>query len=177
VTSAPASAAPAWRPMREEDLPAVVAIADAVHPAFPERIEVFAEKRALWPSGCLVLAGRDGSLAGYAVSHPWHARRPAPLDTPLGALPSPEGPRWIHDVALLPQARGQGAAAEPVRRILDDADAAGAPETALVAVYGSEVFWERFGFREPPDLTAALLDEVVSHYGPQARFMVRRKGA
>jgi GNAT superfamily N-acetyltransferase len=177
MTAAVPPAGIAWRPMREEDLPVVDAVADVVHPAFPERSEVLAEKRALWPSGCFVLADTGGAVWGYALSHPWHARRPAPLDTLLGALPSPEGARWIHDVALLPRARGQGAAAEPVRRILADADAAGAPESALVAVYGSEAFWTRFGFREPRDLPAALVAEVISHYGPRARFMIRPKGA
>jgi GNAT superfamily N-acetyltransferase len=166
----------AWRPMREEDLPGVVAIADVVHPAFPERVEVIAEKRALWPTGCFVLADPAGTLAGYAISYPWHARRPAPLDTMLGSLPSPGGARWIHDVALLPGARGSGLAAEPVRRVLADADAAGVAESALVAVYGSEVFWARFGFRVPPDLAAAVANEVAEHYGPQARFMVRPRG-
>ncbi|MFO1147064.1 MAG: GNAT family N-acetyltransferase [Alsobacter sp.] len=169
-------ARPAWRAMREQDLSGVVAIADVVHPSFPERIEVMAEKRALWPAGCFVLADAEAGLIGYAISHPWGARRPAPLDTLLGALPSPEGARWIHDVALLPAARGHGWAREPVRRILADADAAGAPEAALVAVYGSDAFWTRFGFRVPPDAPASLVAEVARHYGPQARFMVRPIG-
>ncbi|MBM3479819.1 MAG: GNAT family N-acetyltransferase [Alphaproteobacteria bacterium] len=60
----------AWRAMRQEDLAQACAIADEVHAAHPEDPEVFAERLALYPGGCLVLES-GGRVAGYALAHPW----------------------------------------------------------------------------------------------------------
>ncbi|MCQ4161332.1 GNAT family N-acetyltransferase [Roseomonas sp. GC11] len=155
-----------WRPMRAADLPAVLAIADQVHTGYPEDAAVLAERQRLFPAGCWLLEGEGAAPWGYALSHPWHARRPPPLNTPLGALPEAPGCFYIHDVALLPAARGQGAAGRlmPLLRM-----AAGSlPGMALVAVHGSVPFWQRQGFRvvEAPELAAKL-----ASYGQDARYM------
>ncbi len=52
---------PLWRAMTPGDLPAVLAIADVVHPDYPEDAAIFAERLALYPAGCRVLE-RDGAL-------------------------------------------------------------------------------------------------------------------
>jgi len=41
--------------MTEADLPAALAIAEVVHPNYPEDPAVFTERLALYPRGCLVL--------------------------------------------------------------------------------------------------------------------------
>jgi GNAT superfamily N-acetyltransferase len=159
------------------DLHGVMAVADVVHPTFPERIDVFAEKLALFPAGCLVLveANAAAGVIGYAVSHPWPALSIPPLDDFLGSLPSPEANRYIHDVALLPAGRGHGAASEAVASLLAEAGFAGARTASLVSVYGSAPFWRRHGFRDatpgmlPPD-EAEKLPRV---YGAEAVFMQR----
>ncbi len=157
--------------MQKEDLDDVLAVAAAVHPGFPERREVFAERLALFPSGCHVLSadGTDQTLLGYAVSHPWHAGRPVPLDHLIMQMPD-DGCRYIHDVAILPAVRSGGQAGRIVGRIVRDAYRAGAPCVSLVAVSGSQPFWERHGFRaiQIPGLAAKL-----ESYGADARFMVR----
>jgi ribosomal protein S18 acetylase RimI-like enzyme len=162
--------------MQAGDLPGVLAVAAVVHPDFPERPEIFAEKLRLWPSGCLVLTGVRGAVEGYAISHPWHAGRAAPLDTLLGKLPQPEGARWIHDVALLPEARGHRAASALVRRLVVQAAEEGAPALSLVAVHGSAPFWRAMGFSEaaPGDLAPGEVEMIAASYGAQARFMARR---
>ena len=151
------------------DLDDVLAVAAAVHPDFPERREVFAERLALFPAGCHILRLADGSAAGYAVSHPWHARRPVPLDTLLHEVPQSTC-RYIHDVAMLPDARGAGFAGQIVGRIVRDAYRAGASEVSLVAVSGSAPFWERHGFHP---LTEPGLAAKLESYGDDCRFMVR----
>jgi GNAT superfamily N-acetyltransferase len=160
--------------MTHVDLASVMAVADVVHPTFPERIEVFAEKLALFPAGCFVLAA-DGPVGGYAVSHPWPARATPPLDGFLERLPTPEENRYIHDVALLPAARGHGSASEIVGRILADAAAAGATGASLVSVYGSAPFWRRHGFRDvsPGVLSPEQAEKVTRVYGAEAVFMQR----
>lgn len=162
----------AWRPMRPEDLPAVLEIAARVHPGFPEREEVFAERLRLSPEGCLLLV--PGRLAlGYAISHPWRAFQPPPLDSLLGALPASPATWYVHDVALLPGTRGSGMGAEAVCRLAETAKKKGLASLSLVAVGGSAPFWQRQGFGavEREDLAAKL-----ASYGSDARFMVRPLG-
>src|SRR5450830_264049 len=45
-----------WRPMQISDLRGVLAVADEVHPAFPEDATVFEERLRLYPAGCLVFS-------------------------------------------------------------------------------------------------------------------------
>lgn len=155
--------------MRADDLDDVLAVAAAVHPGFPERREVFAERLDLFPEGCHVLRSAEAGIGGYAVSHPWHARRPVPLDTLLHAMPQATC-RYVHDVAVLPAWRGGGHAGRIVGRIVRDAYRSGVSEVSLVAVSGSAAFWERQGFHE---VTEPGLAAKLESYGADARFMVR----
>ena len=156
--------------MRAADLPDVMAIAAQVHPDYPEDEAVFAERCRLSPEGCLCLAA-DAALTGYVVSHPWHPGQIPALNTLLGAIPA-EAPSWyIHDLALLPQARGSGAAGKIIAHLADLAVRAGCSSVALVAVNDSVGFWEHHGFRAVHD--AALARKLAS-YDDAARYMVRR---
>ena len=178
-----------WRNMRAADLARVERIAAEVHPGFPEGPEVLAERLALCPGGCLVLdapgerglgapRGRAleapgerglegaGGVVGYVISHPWAAGAAPKLDSLLGALPAAPGCWYWHDLALLPAARGQGAAAAAVQRVLALARGAALDQVALVAVGQSGGFWRRMGFRP------AVGPEVAS-YGAGAAYLVR----
>ena len=156
---------PEWREMRSGDLPAVSRIAAVVHPAHPESDTVFAERLALFPAGCLVLEGA-GEVIGYAIAHPWWQGRAVALDSLLGALPAAPELIYLHDLALLPAARGFGAGAAAVRRLAELA--AGRP-LALVALDGTEGFWRAQGFLPAPGALPA-------GYGPGARPMERAPG-
>ena len=157
-----------WRAMEERDLDGVVSVAEVVHPAYPERREVFAERLALFPEGCHVLADGDAVL-GYLISHPWRAGAPVPLDTLLERLPAAET-RYLHDIALLPEAREAGHAARGVARVVRDAYRAGSPSLSIVALPGTQRFWERQGFEARPD---ALLPGELDAYGDGSLWMVR----
>ncbi len=158
-----------WRAMTLADLPEVVAIADVVHPDFPEDAAIFAERLALHPGGCRVLE-RDGGIAAYVLSHPWAAGSCPPLNRLLGTLPEPAASYYIHDLALLPAARGSGAAPAIVAALAEHATRLGLAAMSLVAVNGSAGFWRRQGFAEAD--VPALADKLAS-YGTDARFMVR----
>ncbi len=158
----------AWRPMTAADLPAVSAIAAEVHPDFPEDDAVFAERRRLFPSGCRVLAA-GGRLAAYVVSHPWEAGSCPPLNALLGRLPEPASTYYIHDIALLPAARGTGAAGEIVGALKAEALGQGLADISLVAVNGSAGFWRRMGFAET---SSPALAAKLASYGADARYMV-----
>ncbi|WP_026304539.1 GNAT family N-acetyltransferase [Kaistia granuli] len=158
-----------WRPMRPDDLAAVETIADRVHEAYPEDPAVFAERLRLWPEGCLVYE-RDGVPIAYVLSHPGHAFAPPPLNSLLGALPEPPTTYYIHDLALLPETRGQGAGSAVVDLLLDSARRAGCPDVSLVAVNGSTGFWSRHGFRS---VDVPELAEKLRSYDDDACYMIR----
>lgn len=159
-----------WRPMQDADLARIDAIAGLVHLTYPERPEVFAERLALFPEGCHVLAAEDGALIGYVVSHPWRDGAPPALDTLLGALPEEPSTYYLHDLALLPQARGSGAGRRMVETLAALAEGLGLPSVTLIAVNASVPFWQKQGF--------ALVDEPglaqkLASYDADARFMRR----
>jgi len=157
-----------WRPMTLADIPTVSAIAREVHPGYPERDVVFADRIALAPEGSW-LATRGGVPLGYLLSHPWREGAPPPLDTVLGALPDDPDTFYLHDLALLPEAQGTGLAREIVTATIARA-APAFPSLSLVAVNASVPFWARFGFgvAHRPALEAKLRS-----YDADARYMVR----
>ncbi len=160
----------AWRAMTGYDLAAVTDIAGVVHPAFFEAPEVLAERRQLYHHGAYLLEVNERP-AGYVLSHPWTLGAVPPLNAPLGALPAAADSYYLHDLALLPVARRIGAASFIVDALAKHAAAHGFATMSLVAVNGSQGFWERHGFavEERPDLADKLLS-----YEPAARYMVRR---
>jgi ribosomal protein S18 acetylase RimI-like enzyme len=159
-----------WRMMTTSDLASVNEIAAAVHPSFPEDAAIFAERLALYPAGCHVLIATGGALGGYIVSHPWRDRQPPALNSLLHALPANPSTYYIHDIALLPAARGGKAATEIVTALLQHARAAGLATVSLVAVNKSQDFWQRLGFSRVDD---THLDVKLASYGDDACLMVR----
>ena len=102
-----------WRPMGQGDVDAAAAISDRVHGAYTEKPAIYAERLRLYPAGCFLLEG-DGQVLGYLVTHPWAGDRPPALDQLMGRLPDAADRYYLHDLALLPEARGTGAAAAAV---------------------------------------------------------------
>lgn len=151
------------------DVPAVLAVAAQVHPAYPEGEAVFVERMRLAPQGCLSLGDGQG-LAGYLLSHPWRQGDVPALDSLLGSIPT-DAPVWyVHDLALLPRARGTGAAGRAVDRLVAVASARGCDALALIAVNDSVGFWERQGFRVVHDPSLA---SKLASYDDAARYMMR----
>jgi len=159
-----------WQALTAADLAVLCGIAGRVHPALPERAEVFAEKLRLFPAGCLKWVS-GGRMAGYGLAHPWALNSAPGLDAFMYALPGNAGCLYIHDVALLPEARGQGAARAFVLYAERLARGRGLGALALVSVYGTGPLWESCGFR--PAGTAAT---GLASYGPGAEYMVRSQG-
>ncbi|MCD0419359.1 GNAT family N-acetyltransferase [Rubrivivax sp. JA1024] len=161
--------AAAWRGMTPADLAAVNAIAAVVHAAYPEDAAVFAERLALHPGGCFVLDTADG-LGGYLISHPWHLSQPPALNALLGSVPQPASTYYLHDIALLPEARGGGAASAVIRELVRHAEGI-ADNITLVALSGTVQFWQRQGFARLAD---PALDAKLKSYDAEACYMQRR---
>jgi GNAT superfamily N-acetyltransferase len=163
------AAALAWRPLTAPDLVEIHRIGMAIHAELPESPKVFEEKLRLFPAGCFVLT-EHARVVGYSFCHPWRLRSIPPLDQLLIRLPASPDAMLIHDVAVLPQARGRGSTAVLVGSIETLAKRLAISHLALVSVYNTREFWARFGFEEIADST--LADKLAS-YGATARYMVR----
>jgi GNAT superfamily N-acetyltransferase len=158
-----------WAPAAHADLAEIGAIAARIHPELPERPEVFEERWRLFPAGCQVLADRSGRIAGYGLSYPWKLRAIPPLDAFIGRLPSDADCLYVHDVAVLPEARGQRAAHRYVQWARGAATALHIPSLACVSVYGTYTLWERFGFST---VASPAIENHLGSYGGTARYMV-----
>ena len=156
--------------MAEADLDAVCAVARAAFPNHPEDRDVFADRLALSPGGCFVLAAGDEPARGYLIAYPWRLDDAPPLNTVIGRLPEAPNVLYLHDLALAPEARGGGHAARIVERLAEQAAQARWPAITLVAVNRAAPFWAGLGFlpRDTPDMTRKL-----ASYGEDARYMVR----
>lgn len=159
-----------WRQMIATDIDAVERIAAIVHPGFFEQREVLAEKQRLYPVGSW-LCERDAKPCGYLLTHPWYSDAIPPLDALLDAIPTNAGTYYVHDLALLPEARGTGAAKAAVAMALAHAAASGFAAAGLVAVNGSQPFWARRGFAV---VDVPHLADDLGAYEPAARYMTRR---
>jgi GNAT superfamily N-acetyltransferase len=157
-----------WRAMTEGDLDAVSRLAAAIHPSYPEKDAIAAERLRLYPAGCLICEC-DGPPAGYAVTHPWRLGAPPKLDSLLHAIPQDADTYYLHDVALATDARGTGAASQLIA-LLASREQGRFPTMSLVAVNGSAPFWARHGFVET---TKPALTPALASYGSDAAFMVR----
>ena len=156
--------------MTDRDLDAVAALALVAFPDHYEGRACFANRLALHPRGCFVLAEGNAPLRGYLVAYPWRAGEAPALNTPVETLPADADLIYLHDLALHPEVRGQGWSRPVVDRLADEAGAAGWPALALVAVNDAGPFWARHGFAVAD--SPALARKLAS-YGPEARYMVR----
>lgn len=183
---------PHWRAMQVADLPQVYSIAAQVHPAYPEQPQVFAERLRLYPEGCWVWQ-QAGQLAGYLISHPWHKMQPPALDSLLHALPRMDtvtsqkavtsikagtenaSTYYLHDIALLPQARGQQATPRILPTLAQLAHAHGLDNISLVAVNQSLSFWQAQGFKPvpmcDPENKSQELAAKLQSYGPETHYL------
>ncbi|MFJ3058480.1 GNAT family N-acetyltransferase [Herbaspirillum sp. NPDC087042] len=162
-----------WRPMREEDLDEVMAVAAIVHAGFFEHREVFAERLSLYPQGCWIAQEeRAAAVLGYAFLHPARLGQPPALDSLLHEIDAQADCLYLHDVALLPAARGAGLGRVLLQRLLALMQVEGLARAALVAVHGSAPYWRSCGFEALPEVPAALREKLRS-YDEQALYMIR----
>lgn len=158
-----------WRPMRPDDLDAVTRIAAVGFPDHFEGRDCFENRLALYPEGGFVLSGEAG-IVGYLVAYPWRFGAVPPLNTTIASIPGDADVLYLHDLALMPDARGGGWTRPVLDRLASEARSSRWSKIALVAVNDAQAFWRRHGFGEVQD--RAMQDKLAS-YGADARYMVR----
>ncbi|KAH6653259.1 hypothetical protein BKA67DRAFT_536945 [Truncatella angustata] len=159
-----------WRQLDSSDITGVMRVADTIHAALPENEHVFAERIALFPEGCLGLV-ENGEICGYAISFPIRRREPPALNGILGEIAPDADQYYVHDVCVLPMARGRGFAALGIGKLLAIAERY--PSACLVSVYGTASFWGRYGFLPPSNNVSEVLLKKVRGYGDEAVYLER----
>jgi len=155
--------------MTPSDVCEVDRVGRIVHPAYPEDVAVVEERLRLFPAGCFV-AGAEGDLLGYAISHPSITGRPAALNSLIGALDPEADCLFLHDIALTEASRGLGLGRSLLDRLKIAARDAGLTRIALVSVNNSLGYWRAQGFRVF-EADAALAAKLAS-YGEDAAYML-----
>lgn len=161
---------PIWRQAASRDLYLIDRIGNEAHGDLPERLEVFIEKFKLFPEGHRVL-DRKGLIEGYGIAHPWSMGSVPPLDTFLDELPANPQCLFIHDIVILPQARGHRASEKFVEFVATLARSRDIPYLALVSVYDTHSMWGDYGFNVVDNLS---LSGKLKSYGGTARYMILR---
>lgn len=160
-----------WRDMQQGDLAAVLAIAERVHPDYPESPAVFSERLHLFAAGCRVAVDARDVVHGYAITHPAMLGQPPALNSLLHHLPPQADCLYLHDVAILPTARQSGLGAALVDLIERHARALRVGHAALVAVNNSGDYWRRRGFSDYARADVTLRKKIAS-YDDSAQYLV-----
>jgi ribosomal protein S18 acetylase RimI-like enzyme len=156
------------RLLHKSDLNKILLIqANAYRLEFNESIEVFDHKIDLFPEGCLGVWNQN-SLIAYAFAHPWIKDQPIPLNEHTFILPTHPDLLYIHDVAVHRKWHRMGVAHQLVKHLIKLAQHNKLSEFALVAVQGTESFWEQFDFRRirsfeyAPGISATYMYRTIS---------------
>ena len=169
ATARPQPAGPP-QPLAAQHLPGLLAVQRACYgDAYVETAEVYARRLAS-PANCsLVLATDQGRVCAYLAAYRSRLHAVTPLHGDFEGAAQPDT-LYLHDMAVLPECAGQGLAGALLAAVLAQARAGGLAHAALVAVQGSQPWWQRRGFSTCTELPAAQRQRLAS-YGGQARYM------
>lgn len=169
-------AIPHLRSVTTPDLPAVLYIqAQCYGPAFHEPLTAFEAKLTSIHSAWL--AWVDDAPAGYLFTLPLAFSEtlsiPSLADSDMPGMHdvTPDC-LYLHDLAVLPQHRGNGISHMLLAAALELAKAQQLNQMALIAVQGSVSFWQSQGFttvRSPHP----IIQTKLASYGEGATFMHR----
>ena len=158
------------RALGAADVNAVLRIqAQCYGDGFAEPGEVFT-RRLQSVGHCSWAAEQGGELVAYLAAY-WS--RPGAI-TPLNgdfADYADASVLYLHDMAVSSVAAGQGLAQRLVQAVKTQARARGVQRTALVSVQGSQLYWERQGYKAD-SVTNAAQQQHLASYGESALYMV-----
>jgi len=152
--------------IREHHWPGIL---ETEHTAYidvePETEKILKSKWEVTPDTCLVSLDDDLKVQAYVLAHAWHLRKPPALFKYMEDVPVGTETLYLHDLAVHKNVRGRGIGDLLATELIKRADAYGFQRITLVAVQGSEKFWERQGFTAVPEIV------ISSSYGEDAVFM------
>ena len=162
------------RPMALADLPAVLDVQRACYPGdFLEDAATFTQ-RLQSPGNLSCVAMQDGVVCAYLAAYRSRPGKLTPLNGGFDTVAQPDT-LYLHDLAVAPQAAGQGLAQRLVGHLWAHAAEERLQHSALVSVQGSQPFWERLGYRVQT-LDDPLQQRHLDSYGAGACYMAKTLG-
>lgn len=160
-------------PMTEADIDAAVSVQkEAFTPDLCEDPHVFRNRIERF-GHYYRMAYLDGRAVGYVICFPWKLGD-SPVNNQVFPEELPEADCFfLHDIALLPEARGTGLAQALINEVYNVADGLGFDAVSLVAVKQSGSFWDKMGFVPYAAITPEKHQRVREIYGAGARLMAR----
>ncbi|MDD7910761.1 GNAT family N-acetyltransferase [Pseudovibrio exalbescens] len=160
-----------WIPMSEGAVDKLAPIMQHAYPHLPDETVAFHEKRALYPNGCFVLVSEQEPdvVLGYVIAHPWRLNDIPPLNETFGKLPGGSDVLYLHDVALLAQVQGVGAAHAILHKLDSLAAEEGFKQIAITAIPQAISYWQKKGFEE---VHVPQLEEKLLKYGMGSKYML-----
>ncbi|WP_051303625.1 GNAT family N-acetyltransferase [Comamonas composti] len=157
------------RPLTHADLGGLAQVQLACYGSdYVESTEVFA-RRLSCAANCSLAVERGGRVLAYLAAYRSLLSKVTPMHGDFEAVARPDT-LYLHDMAVHPEAAGQGLARALLGPLMEKARAQGLLHTALVSVQGSQGYWERHGYQVQALGDAAQLRHLHS-YGEHALYM------
>lgn len=165
----------ALRPLCAIDVPAVLRLqAQCYEAQYLESSLAFEAKlAAAGPHQSSWIAARGEEALAYVVALPVCLQTLPALDAPSITPPAQPELLYLHDLAVAPQGRALGLGRRLAELVEQSARALGLERIGLIAVQGSQAYWQRQGFVAIEPLPAVLAAKLAS-FGLDARWMERR---
>ncbi len=135
-----------------------------------ESPESFRAKLSATPDTCFGLK-ENGKLCAYLIALPCTSTKPPGLNSSEYSVPDNADALYIHDLAVLPEARKLGAGKILMEEALKKAESIGLTKSCLFAVQNSKTYWERYGYREVIEPAPQVLEKLRT-YGEDTVFMI-----
>jgi GNAT superfamily N-acetyltransferase len=162
------------RPMTAEDVSQVLALQHTCYqPEFHEPVQAFDSKLRSSPDTCWVISTRAASIAAYLVCLPVARANYPTLRAPSWQPVADADELYVHDMAISPDLRGQGAAHLLLQQATTHAALVGLSRLSLIAVQDSTTFWAHLGFT-PQTVTSLALQHKLASFGAEATLMTRQ---
>ncbi|QSX34593.1 GNAT family N-acetyltransferase [Shewanella avicenniae] len=154
------------RVIKPSDWPTIAYIQQTCYPhALLESVAVLQNKQQLAPHCCFVFEHQQQTV-GYCFAHPWIDNQAPSLHQAL-APNDAASTLYLHDVALLPQGRGQGLVHQLLHHLEQFTRISRYCSLSLVAVAGADRYWQKLGF------TPCSISKDLNIYGDKAQYMRR----
>ncbi|WP_395008102.1 GNAT family N-acetyltransferase [Undibacterium sp.] len=135
----------------------------------PESRASLCAKLVASPASCFVaVVGED--VVAYLIALPWLSQAPPALHAPACEVPAYPDCIYLHDLSVLPAARGTGIAGLLIAHFFVYCRQSGMTKATLVAVQSSAIFWRGFGFNKL-ELDLGLTKKLAT-YGHGAEFLM-----
>ncbi|NOL51033.1 GNAT family N-acetyltransferase [Pelistega suis] len=158
------------RPAQEGDVAAICALQKQCYSeAFHENEIAFLSK-INGAKGLCWVAENQGQLLAYLMSVPVKTPYIPCLNMENYQQPDGADMLYLHDMAIVPHARGLGLKRRLLDKVLAHAQQAHFRQAILIAVQNSVPIWEKEGF-SIVDASVLELAEVLQSYGSDAKLM------